>query len=828
MKYFIAILIIAGILFYWISGTSGNLPAEKEAEIPGGHLLEQRAYPSGKIDYRAYRQAIEWEKNLPVSRKLTSSPWQNAGPFNIGGRISDIELPEGQNNTVYVGAASGGVFKSTDNGATWTPVFDEQAYLAIGDIETTAAEPNTVWVGTGEPNGGGGSLSYDGNGIYKSTDGGDNWQLMGLEGTGSIAKILINPDNPQEVYAAATGPLFVKNSNRGVYKTLDGGNTWSKVLYISDSTSVIDMAMNKQQPQIVYAATWERIRKLNDRQYGGETSGIYRSTDAGATWTELTNGLPALADNKGRISIDISPSNPDILYASYANKNGSLNGIYKSTDGGDTWTSLDVSDLSQTMYHWWFGGVFIHPTDPDIVYYAGFNLAMTTDGGATWMEPYSMHVDHHVLTFRPGNADEIWVGNDGGTYRSNNGGNSFFHINSLPVTQFYRMCVDEQNEQRVYGGAQDNNTLRTITGSVNDWSPILGGDGFQPLVDYNDSNTIYAEYQGGQIFRSDNDGGYFTYLVNNGIFSGDRHYWDTPVCMDPNNASTLYYGTQRVYKTVDKGNNWTAISGDLSEISNPDGNLASSYAVTTTIDVSPLNPDIVIAGTDTGKVWITPDGGATWNKVSTSLPDRWVTKVLASPDDESTFYVTFSGYRYGEYTGHIYKSDDMGNTWTDISGDLPDIPVNDIVEDEEQHLFIATDMGVFAGPVDGMIWTAMNEGMPKVPVLDLYYYQSSQNLYAATYGRSIFKVNVADISVETADPSTEQWKVYPNPFDTEIHIPDMDGNDVEIHLYNTRGEEISVSRTGQSIRIQDGIAPGMYFLHIISGENRSIRKIIKR
>jgi len=594
-----------------------------EIKTPHDFMFMQRAYPTGEIKTDAYSKAIKWKK-AKKQRISGGSIWEFKGPTNIGGRISDIEIPIDQAQTYYVGAASGGIFKTTDGGANWNPIFDEQEMLSIGDIEISKNNTDLIWVGTGEVNAGGGSLAYDGDGIYKSFDGGLTWEIKGLPDVGSIGKIVIDPSDDDTVLVGAMGPLFRNDINRGVYRTNNGGDTWDQVLFVSDSTGIIDMVIHPTNGDIIYAASWERIRRPNNRQYGGETSRIYRSVNGGDTWAELTSGLPSVASEKGRISIDISLSNPNVLYALYADAIGNIQGVYRTADGGDTWTEVNSSQLTNIGFHWWFGGIFVDPTNEDVIYNVGFIIEKSIDGGASWNISFpNVHVDQHALAFNASVPGEVLLGNDGGLYKSTNDGVSSIKDVTLPITQFYRFHVDAGNENKMYGGAQDNSTMRTVTGGLDDWNIINGGDGFQPLVDPTNTNVIYALSQRGNLRKSTNDGASF-FTVLNGIASSDPNNWDTPITFDPSNSQILYYGTNRVYKTTNAAANWTAISPDLSNGPHS-GNL--TFGTITTIDVSTNDSNLIYAGTDDGNVWGTQDGGNNWNLLSASLPNRWVTKV---------------------------------------------------------------------------------------------------------------------------------------------------------------------------------------------------------
>ena len=824
-------LLLLSVLVFAVFGCAS--PSEKnplttQDETPHDFMFMQRAYPTGEIKSDAYSNAIGWKKEQQ-QRSNAAVLWEFAGPTNVGGRITDIEIPNDQAETYYVGTASGGVFKTTDGGSNWLPIFDDQEILSIGDIEISENNTETIWVGTGEVNAGGGSLAYDGNGVFKSTNGGITWQSKGLPNVGSISKIGIDPDNDDAIFVSAMGPLFRNDTNRGVYKSVDGGDTWEQKLFVSDSTGIIDMAIHPTNGDIIYAASWERIRRPEYRQYGGETSRLYRSLDGGDTWIEMTNGLPSLPSEKGRISIAISQSNPEVLYSRYADATGNIQGVYKTVDGGDVWTEVNGSGLQNVGFHWWFRGVVIDPDDENIIYNVDFNVQKSTDGGANWSPAFpGAHVDQHALAFNRMVPGAVVLGNDGGVYYSADDGASYLKDVSLPITQFYRVHVDAQNDAKVYGGAQDNNTIRTTTGSVDDWTAIYGGDGFQSLVDPTNTAVIYALSQRGNLGKSINNGANFSGATN-GISGSDRKNWDTPIVMDPFDSQILYYGANRLYKTTNAAGNWTAISPDLTNGSGG-GNL--TFGTIISISVSPINTDTIYVGTDDGNVWITNNGGGNWTNVSASLPNRWVTKVLASRSDLNTVYATFSGYRYGEDNGHVYKSDDNGSNWTDISTGLPDIPVNDILEDVYGNLFLGTDIGVLASPDQGANWSVLGENLPSVVVTDMHIHEASEYLYIGTYGRSMYKLDLSEDILSVAHRSfSETIAIYPNPATDYVTISASESfENISVGIYDAMGREISrrdfsSSNTDEQISTQ-GFSKGMYFVKISNGHSQTTRKLV--
>lgn len=792
-------------------------------------MFAQRAYPTGELKTDAYRKAVQWKKQQ-TQRAANGLLWEFVGPVNVGGRITDVEIPVDDGATFYVGAASGGIFKTTDAGATWLPIFDEQEMLSIGDIELSKTDPDIVWVGTGEVNAGGGSLAYDGDGMYRSTDGGLTWESKGLPNVGSVGKLLIDPANNDVVYAGVMGPLFRKDTNRGVYKTTDGGASWEQKLFISDSTGIVDMAIHPNNGNLLYAASWERIRRPAARQYGGETSGLWRSNDGGDTWDEMTNGLPSNPTEKGRISIDISQSNPDVLFARYADANGSIQGVYRTNDGGDTWTERNSNQLSNVGFHWWFRGIYIDPTDEDVLYNVDFEVQKSTDGGMNWSAAFpNVHVDQHALAFNTMIPGGVLLGNDGGLYLSDNDGATSVKDETLPITQFYRFYVDVQNDDKIYGGAQDNSTIRTVTGNDDDWDVIFGGDGFQPLVDPENTDVIYALSQYGNLGKSTNNGINFSNATN-GIPNGDRKNWDTPITFDPSNSQTLYYGANRLYKTTNGAGNWTAISPDLT--GGPyTGNLV--YGTITSISVSPFNGDLIYVGTDDGNVWITEDGGDNWENISASLPNRWVTSVLASRDDEDAVYVTYSGYRYGEDTGHVYRSLDRGAFWYDISDGLPDIPVNDIVRDSEGRLYVATDVGVFGSGTEGSIWEVIGGNLPSVVVNDMHIHEGSQQLYIATYGRSSYKIDLSSVILGNSEETiTIDLRIAPNPASAYVNVSwpeSFEANSIIFFDVLGRTALRAIISEGNNSQIHIAhLASGQYFVEITDGDTKIIKKLLKK
>ncbi len=563
----LAIFFLSGFLgFYLFYNTSPEVPLDNERR-PNDWFFLQRAFPYPDVNYQVYQNSMNQVLKMKAEAKNTRAggEWELAGPLNIGGRVNAVAMHPDVMSTFYIGAASGGVFKTEDSGNSWEAIFDDQPSLSIGDIALAPSNPEVLYVGTGEANAGGGSVSYDGLGIFRSDDGGESFSWLGLEESGSIGRLAVHPQNPDICFVAAMGRMFSENSQRGVFRTSNGGESWERVFYLNDSTGAIDIVINPENPEIIYAAMWERVRRPDRRSYGGPSCGIYRSNDGGDNWEELSSGLPS-GQNVGRIGISLSPSNPDILYAIYADKIGYFDGVFKTTNGGDSWQQTNDGSLSDCFasYGWWFGRLRVDPINPDVVYIIGFDLYKTNNGGNSWsnISGWDVHVDQHDLNAHPTNNNFVVLANDGGVYLSQNGGNSFTHLQNLPITQFYTCEIDFQHPERLYGGAQDNGTNRTMTGGLSDWASIYGGDGFYVLVDPENNQYVYAESQYGGLARSTNGGNSFSYATN-GIGS-DRFNWMSPLVIDPSNAARLYYGGSRVYKSTNHAASWTAISPDLS------------------------------------------------------------------------------------------------------------------------------------------------------------------------------------------------------------------------------------------------------------------------
>ncbi len=799
-------LIIVSLLIGIISFSNKPIKQSK-AKYPSDWFFMQRAFPVGEIPLEKYYEAIEQTKQMKAfSKSSMSNQWVLAGPTNIGGRISDIEMSRTSLDTVYAGIASGGIFKSTDQGYNWFPIFDETYTMSIGDLVIDPTNPNIIYVGTGEVNGGGGSVTYGGNGVYKSTDGGTTWNHIGLAATEFISRIVVDPQNSQIIFLGAMGKLFGKNSERGLYSSTNGGTTWENKLFISDSTGCIDVAINPLNPDIIYAAMWERIRRPDRRSYGGQTCGLYRSTDGGETWTELTDGIPNNSSSVGRIGISISESSPNIIYAIYADNVGYFAGVYKSTNNGDSWTRTTDGSLSSlfSSFGWWFGNIRVDPSNPNIVFVLGLDVYKTSNGGSSWFySSGSMHVDQHGMYIHPASPNFIVAGNDGGVYKSFDQGSNWTKISTMPITQFYTCEVDYQFPNRYYGGTQDNGTNRTLTGNLDNWHPIFGGDGFYVLVDPSNNNFVYAESQYGGFGRS-TDGGYgFSYGLN-GVSGSDRFNWSTPFIIDPSNPAKLYLGTNRIYRSTNRAVSWTPISPDLTD-GPPTGNQV--YGTITTVASALSDSNVIYVGTDDANVWVTTNGGTNWNNISATLPTRWITRVAVDPDDAMIAYVTLSGFRYDEYLPHVFRTTNAGISWLDISSNLPDAPVNDIIIDPDSadRLYVGTDVGVFVSDNLGSTWNYVGSNLPNAPVTDLVFHSPTRKLIAATYGRSMYSIDLSQTpAIAVIYPNGGQHFLMGNPIQITWASNKVDSVKIQLSLADV-GNWITIEEATESDGVYDWI-----------------------
>ncbi|MFM9950888.1 MAG: hypothetical protein ACKV1O_23330 [Saprospiraceae bacterium] len=720
---------------------------------PAEEFYAMRDYPFFRPDIRAYTAAIaeaRQRSGITGSRSGNgvSAPWTLQGPGNIGARVNTIAIHPTNPNIIYIGYSGGGAWKTTNSGATWSAIFDEQDYLAIGHIAVDPGNPDHVYIGTGDPNIGG--YPFIGNGVWKSTDQGETWQSLGLEGQRIVSKLIVNPSGSQKIYAATMGVPFERNNDRGLYRADLNAPAWQQSLFVSDQTGIIDLVVSPTDPDVLYAAAWDRIRNNQESTVSGENARIWKSTDGGINWSPLSGGLPQGAQS--RIGLAIDPNNGQHVVATYANTNLAFGGLYETFDGGLSWqqnagTGLDLN--LQSNFAWYFGKVRINPFNSQDIWILGVNTYRSMNGGQTWfLGVDGPHVDHHDLAFLGPN--QFLLGTDGGLYRSNDNGQNWQRAENIPTTQFYRVAYNPHQPEFYYGGAQDNGTIAGNAGQVNAWNDLFGGDGFQAVFHPEDPNIYYYEAQNGAIYGSA-DGGFIDFATE-GIVGADRRHWDMPYLISRHDPEILYTGTYRLYIGFGHLPVWTPITDDLT-----DGLVfASRFHTISALDESPLDPDQVYVGTNDGNVWLVKPNTPDIINITAGLPERYVSSVKASPTDASRVFVSQTGYRDNDFAPRIHRSDDLGATWTPISGDLPNLAVNDLYilpDANDQVIFAATDGGVYVTLDGGTAWERLGTGMPFVPVYDLDHNLAQNTLIAGTHARSVMTFPIDSLMLDPSTPT---------------------------------------------------------------------------
>ena len=705
------------------------------------------------------------KKEIKLENYFGDLTARQIGPAVMSGRISDMENHPTDPMIIYAGSAGGGVWKSNDAGTTFYPIFDDHAQ-SIGAVELDPNDPdNTIYVGTGEPwprN----SVSI-GDGLYKSNDGGNNWKKIGLENSERIANIIVNPENSNEIYVAVLGALWSDSNERGVYKSNDGGETWENILFLNNSTGCADLAMDPSNPKILYASMWEFRRTAWSFNSGGDNSALYKSTDGGKNWNKIHNGFPE--GKLGRLAIGVSKSNPNTLYTVIESEKNEDKGLYKSTDGGENWEQKN-NDFGITVRPFYFSRIVVDPKDEDIVVKAGLYGSISKDGGETFENLGNMHADIHDMVFDINNSDIMYVGTDGGVYRSWNKGVTMEIVENLPLSQFYHISVDNEKPYNIYGGLQDNGSWygpSFAAGGISakHWNAVGQGDGFRVLR-HPTKNIIYSEMQGAEnVWRYDVDNNLVKTIQPLPVdgYEEYRFNWNTPIETSKNNSDRLYIGSQYVHRSNDTGNTWEIISPDLTtndptkQNQEDSGGLsmdnlgAENHTTIFTITESPLNENIIWAGTDDGNIQVTKNGGKSWKNVIGNVSgvpkNTWVYHIEASVHDENTAYVVFDGHTSGNMKAYAYKTNDLGKTWTNI------IPNDDVIgftrniqEDYENPnlLFLGTELGLYITINGGDRWSKFTKNVPPVAVHYIELQSQTNDLVMGTHGRGVIIID--DIS----------------------------------------------------------------------------------
>jgi photosystem II stability/assembly factor-like uncharacterized protein len=753
----------------------------------------------------AYDSYLSMQRSSPYG----SLKWQWLGPTNISGRATDIAVVHrGGTRRIYAGYATSGVWSSDDNGATWQPMFENFASTSVGDLAVAPSNPDVLWVGTGEANIF--RASMPGVGVYKSLDGGRTFAHMGLADTQTIARIIVHPTNPDIVYVAASGHEWTDNENRGVFKTLDAGRTWKKVLYRSPRTGAIDLVMDPTNPTILYAAMWQRIRrKWSDPRVepGYGESGIWKSTDAGQSWTEVNTGLPA-AHYRGRIGIDVSHANPNVLYAfvdSYEPGTPPRQGerdaydrpilearirgaeIYRTDDRASTWGKVSETNAFMSAhsgtYGWVFGQIRVDPKDDKTIYTLGLGLNVSHDGGKSFSAIRGTHGDHHGLWIDPDNPSTLYNANDGGIYLSADAGTTWKFAVSAGGAQFYDVAVDNSTPAWAYGSIQDIGSRRgkiDLTGGRDrmpavEWTMAPGGEGSFHAVDPENPSIVYSHTYYGNFTRQDlsvpaparrgsgdstNTSAATSQTSNRPQRSTSirpreddlRAQWMAPILVSAHRAATIYAGYQYVFRSRDRGATWDRISADLTD-HDPARMLRKSsseipFQTIVALAESPRKPGLLYAGTDDGHVHVTMDDGKRWSEITAALRSRkWISRVVPSQHAEGTVYVAQRGREDDDFSAYLYKSIDYGGTFTSIVGNMPAGSVNVVREDptDPNTLYVGTDFGAFVSIDGGRNWRVLGGNLPSVQVSDLQYHARDRVIVISTYGRGLWAMDATRI-----------------------------------------------------------------------------------
>ena len=733
---------------------------------------------------------------VAAEHPLAGIPLRNIGPALTSGRVSDFAFHPDRSYEFYVSMASGGIWKTENNGITWKPIFDNESSFAIGVVELDPANPNIIWVGTGENNAQR-SVGY-GDGVYKSVDGGDSWQHMGLKDSGHISMIRFHPQDSNIVYVAAQGPLWSSGGDRGLYRSVDGGENWERILDIDEHTGINEFVIDASNPDVIVASSYQRRRHVWTLINGGPGGGIHKTTDGGKSWRKLKGGLPD--GDLGRIGLASAPSDPHMIYA-IIEADKKSKGVYRSTDFGESWDKRSDHMTSSPQY---YNELYVDPKNPQLVYSIDTFTQFSEDGGKSW-EKISFkhrHVDDHALWIDPNNTSHLYIGGDGGVYESWDRGQLWRHVRNLPATQFYRSTPDNDAPfYNVCAGTQDNFTLcgpsrNTKTDGItnSDWWVAQFGDGFKAQIDPTDANVVYAQAQYGSLGRFDRITGERLQITPMpGADENNYNWnWSAPLIISPHNPGRLYYGAERLFRSDDRGESWTAVSGDLSRdidrnklavmgriwsVDSIAKNVSTStYGALIAVDESPLVEGVIYAGTDDGLIHVTEDGGGQWNTVSTfsGVPDMsLIEDIIASHHDADVAYAVIDNHKRGDYKPYLLKTKDRGVSWQLISNDLPERgTAHTIIEDhiDPNLLFVGTEFGLFFSNNGGSKWTGLTS-LPTVAVRDLEIQRREGDLVVGTFGRGIYILDDYSPLRSSADDLKAEASLF-TVRDAWLYVPD--------------------------------------------------------
>lgn len=796
---------------------------EKTTQKPYEYYFQTLNYPTFYADQSMYKHAMQQariqDQEQQLMKTTASSSWILEGPINIGGRINSIAVHPTNQNTLWIGTCNTGIYQSTDGGNTWIPKGEDFQELAISDIVFEPGNPNTMYVATGDLNISGNVKIGDG--IYKSTDGGNTWQNIGLGHTSIVSEIIIDPNNTNIIYASTMGKHYTSDVDRGVYKSTDAGTSWSQVFNTATDAGAIDILMDPFNSNTLYCAMFNRTRTNQVTIASGPNSLLYKSTNGGTTWNPIMNGLPQ--GNNSRISIEASKLTPNLLFCSIVNSAYDLDGVYQSANGGASWTSIsgniDASNLGG--FGWYFGHVVVSPYNDQELSLLGVDLQSTYDGGNIWQLStpywwtYEVHADKHDLVYL--DANTVLLATDGGLYKGTGHFANWQKMDFIPNTQFYRLAINP-NQSGVYtGGAQDNGTSSGNASDLN-WPRQAGGDGFQALYNPANANDFWVMYQYGGINYQNQSAGIYEDWSVTGL---GRNNWNTPFIMSKFNNSVFYSSTETVLKNTNNPNAfWQPISPDLT-----DGNIfGDQFHNISAIAEHYSDPNEMYAGTSDGNVWKQASG--IWSNITGALPDRYVSCIKTASNNN--ILVTHTGYLMGDYTAHIHKSTDGGSTWLSIAGNLPPIAIYDVVIHQDyidQVLFIATDAGVYETIDGGVTWQRSGDNMPFIPVMDLEIDYTNQKLVAATFGRSMQSLDINGVITRQVDKNmSKSFGFYPNPSTGIVFYQGPDALE-NLNVYSLDGK--LVHQTLKNKKIDLSFLPkGSYVLRGIVNKQTIVSKII--
>jgi photosystem II stability/assembly factor-like uncharacterized protein len=719
-----------------------HLPgADRGPRYPDDPFLDERlassgAPSAGAFDAAAAQAATIQAQTAQTDPDLAAAAWKFLGPRTVGGRVVDAAVDPTNNGGVFVATSTAGLWHSTDFGDTYTSVWPDDVTHSMGAV--AAAADGTIYAGTGETNPGGGSITYGGSGVYRSTDGGTNWTHIGLTKSGTIGRIVIDPNDSDRVWVAVSGNLFNRGGQRGVYLSTDGGSTWDRSLKPPNATTgAADIAMDPDDPDHLIAGLWDHRRKPGKRRYTGVGSGVWETKNGGDTWQRLgtSEGLPAPSEDTGRIGVAFAPSDADRVYAVYANNTaGSFQNFFTSSNGGRSWTRpAGADDLggSQSTYGWWFARIFVDPENPAHLYLAGLNMYQSNDAAQNFtVLPGGLHADQHIAIWDTRGSGAVYIGNDGGFYASRNGGSSWTKSDDQPWSQYVSLDVSEQDPSRFLGGLQDNGTRASWT--TPPFQDIIGGDGQRTLISPEDKETYYGCYQYGNC-TGFSGGSQFGLPV-----SSDRFPFFMEMQLQPGNPDVMYAGGNKLNRSTNGGRSFTVVSDDLGHGGSDHGGYP--FGTISAIGLSEADDDLVWVGTDNGYLYRSNDQGAHVTPIKLGIKPRpWITRITIDPADADSVYVTLSGYRSGDNSPYVLHSANAGKTWTDISGNLPKAPVNDLLV-VGNRLYVGTDVGVFITTIGDQTWKSLGRGMPQQFITDLRYVPSNTTLYASTFGEGVWSI----------------------------------------------------------------------------------------